>query len=190
MNYKVVVISLIRRQDRRDKITKQFNEHGIPFEFYDAIDGETLDVTQEIEDLFKGNDYDKYGIIKSNLYAANLTHLKIMNECAAQELPYFIFEDDVKILKEIDFRFEDIANMNLDAYWLTRNEPSILAYVIWPKGAIKMHDWVINTAKLDKGLDWKFLELRYKNLLNISEINDDYFYQIPGHDSDIAINGY
>ena len=44
MNYKVVVISLIRRQDRRDKITKQFNEHGIPFEFYDAIDGKTLKI--------------------------------------------------------------------------------------------------------------------------------------------------
>ena len=190
MNYKVYVISLQRRLDRREKITKEFNTNNISFEFYDAIDGDTLEITPSIETLFSGNEYDDWGIIKNNLYAANLTHLKLLKECSKQQIPYFIFEDDTEIIKDIDFSFDEIANKNLDAYWLIKNEPSILAYVVWPVGADKMYNWIMNTAKLDKGLDWKFLELRESKIFNIEEIENDYFYQKPGYDSDIAPNGY
>jgi hypothetical protein len=190
MNYKVYVISLERRKDRRSKIKKQFNKHNIEFEFYNAIDGNTLEISPSIEKLFIGNEYDDWGIIKNNLYAANLTHLKLIKECSMQSKPFFIFEDDTNIIKDIDFSFDEIANKNLDAYWLIRNEPSILSYVVWPQGAKKIYDWIINISKLDKGLDWKFLELRQSKLFNIEEIWDDYFHQIPGYDSDIAPNGY
>lgn len=179
-----------RRQDRRDKIKNLFGQNGIIFSFYDAIDGRELMVTKEIEDLFRGNEFDDFGIIKECIYGANLTHLKILKECSEQDLPFFIFEDDTQIIKSLDFYFEDISKKPLDAFWLTRNEPSILAYVVWPEGAKKMYDWIINVSKLDKGLDWKFLELRRSNLLRIEEIWDDYFYQVPGEDSDIAPNGY
>jgi hypothetical protein len=190
MEYKTFVLSLKRRIDRRLKIEELFGENNIKFSFYDSIDGRDLIITQEIENLFSGNDFDDYGIIKEAIYGANLTHLKILKECSEQELPYFIFEDDVQIIKPIDFKFEDIANKSLDAFWLTRNQPSILCYVIWPIGAKKMYDWVMNVSKLNVGLDWKFQELRTSKLLNIEEIWDDYFYQVPGYDSDIAPNGY
>lgn len=190
MDYKVYVISLERRKDRRDKIIKEFEKYNIEFEFYKAIDGNTLHITPSVESLFSGNEYDDWGIVKNNLYAANLTHLKLIKECSQQSKPFFIFEDDTEIIKDIDFSFDDIANKNLDAFWLVRNQPSILAYVVWPEGAKKMYDWVMSVAKLDKGLDWKFLELRNSKLLNIEEVWDDYFYQLPGYDSDIAPNGY
>lgn len=190
MDYKVYVISLERRKDRRDKITKEFEKHNIEFEFYNAIDGNTLQITPSVESLFSGNEYDNWGIIKNNLYAANLTHLKLIKECSHQSKPFFIFEDDTQIIKDIDFTFNEIAEKDLDAFWLVRNEPSILAYVVWPDGARKMYDWVINVVKLDRGLDWKFLELRNSKLFKIEEIWDDYFFQIPGVDSDIAPNGY
>ena len=190
MNYKVYVISLERRKDRRDKIEKEFKKHNIEFEFYNAIDGDTIQISPSLEKLFDGNEYDSWGIVKNNLYAANLTHLKLIKECSTQSKPFFIFEDDTNIIKNIDFSFDEIASKKLDAFWLVRNEPSILAYVVWPDGARKMHDWVFNTSKLDRGLDWKFLELRNSKLFNIEEISDDYFYQIPGYDSDIAPNGY
>lgn len=190
MDYKIFVISLKRRKDRREKITSQFDKYNIKFEFYDAIDGNDLVVTDYIEDLFSGNDFDDWGIIKNNIYAANLTHLKLIKECANQTLPFFIFEDDTTIIKDIDFNFSEISDKNLDAFWLTKDEPSILAYVVWPEGARKMYNWVTEVSKLDKGLDWKFLDLRNSRTLKIEEIWDNYFYQKPGFDSDIAPNGY
>jgi hypothetical protein len=190
MEYKTFVISLKRRQDRRDKILELFKKNNLKFSFYDAIDGRELIITKEIEELFSNNEFDDWGIIKECIYGANLTHLKILKECSEQELPFFIFEDDTQIIKPLDFSFENISKKNLDAFWLTRKEPSILAYVVWPIGAKKMYDWVMNVSKLDKGLDWKFLELRKSKIFNIEEIWDDYFYQVFGKDSDIAPNGY
>jgi hypothetical protein len=190
MQYKTFVISLKRRPDRRSRIKDLFDRNSIDFSFCDGIDGRELEITEDIENLFKGNDFDDFGIIKECIYGANLTHLKILKECSEQDLPFFIFEDDTQIIKPLDFSFGDISEKSLDAFWLTRNEPSILAYVVWPEGARKMYDWVINVSKLDKGLDWKFLELRRSKIFNIEEIWDDYFYQVPGKDSDIAPNGY
>jgi hypothetical protein len=190
MQYKTFVISLKRRPDRRAKIKDLFIKNNIDFSFYDGIDGKDLIVTEEIENLFQGNDFDEFGIIKECIYGANLTHLKLLKECSQQSLPYIIFEDDVQIIRPIDFKFEDIVKKQLDAFWLTRNQPSILCYIVWPDGAKKMYDWVINVSKLDKGLDWKFQDLRNLKLFKIEEIQGDYFYQIPGEDSDIAPNGY
>ena len=190
MQYKTFVISLSRRPDRREKIKDLFIIYNIDFSFYDGIDGKDLIVTKEIEDLFQGNDFDEFGIIKECIYGANLTHMALLKECSQQSLPYIIFEDDVQIIKPIDFKFEDILRKQLDAFWLTRNQPSILCYVVWPEGAKKLYDWVMDVAKLDKGLDWKFQDLRNSKLCNIEEIWDDYFYQVPGEDSDIAPNGY
>jgi hypothetical protein len=190
MDYKIFVISLKRRQDRRKKISELFEKNNLKFSFYDAIDGRDLIVTDEIEELFLNNEFEEWGIIKECIYGANLTHLEILKKCSEQTSAYFIFEDDVQIIKDIDFSFEDISNKQLDAFWLTKNQPSILCYVVWPEGAKKMYDWVVNVSKLDKGLDWKFQELRESNLLKIEEIYDDYFHQVPGEDSDIAPNGY
>jgi hypothetical protein len=190
MQYKTFVISLKRRPDRRAKIKDLFIKNNIDFSFYDGIDGKDLIVTEEIENLFQGNDFDEFGIIKECIYGANLTHLKLLKECSQQSLPYIIFEDDVQIIRPIDFKFEDIVKKQLDAFWLTRNQPSILCYIVWPDGAKKMYDWAINVSKLDKGLDWKFQDLRNLKLFKIEEIQGDYFYQIPGEDSDIAPNGY
>jgi hypothetical protein len=190
MQYKTFVISLKRRPDRRAKIKDLFIKNNIDFSFYDGIDGKDLIVTKEIENLFHGNDFDEFRIIKECIYGANLTHLKLLKECSQQSLPYIIFEDDVQIIRPIDFKFEDIVKKQLDAFWLTRNQPSILCYIVWPEGAKKMYDWVINVSKLDKGLDWKFQDLRNLKLFKIEEIQGDYFYQIPGEDSDIAPNGY
>ena len=52
MDYKIFVISLKRRQDRRKKISELFEKNNLKFSFYDAIDGRDLIVTDEIEELF------------------------------------------------------------------------------------------------------------------------------------------
>lgn len=190
MLYKTFVISLKRRQDRREKISELFEKNNLKFSFYDAIDGRDLIVTDEIEELFLNNEFEDWGIIKECIYGNTLTHLKLLKECSEQNLPYFIFEDDVKIKKNINFTFESIVEKQLDAFWLIDLEPSSLAYVVWPEGAKKIHDWIMNVGKADKGMDWKLLEIKNTNLLYSDKIWDEYFYQVPGEDSDIAPNGY
>ena len=190
MLYKTFVISLKRRPDRRAKIKDLFIKNNLKFSFYDAIDGRDLIVTDEIEELFLNNEFEEWGIIKECIYGNTLTHLNLLKECSEQNLPYFIFEDDVKIKKDINFTFESIVEKQLDAFWLIDLEPSSLAYVVWPEGAKKIHDWMMNVGKADKGMDWKLLEIKNTNLLNSDKIWDEYFYQVPGEDSDIAPNGY
>ena len=94
MDYKIFVISLKRRQDRREKISELFEKNNLKFSFYDAIDGRDLIVTDEIEELFLNNEFEEWGIIKECIYGNTLTHLNLLKECSEQNLPYFIFEDD------------------------------------------------------------------------------------------------
>lgn len=190
MNYKIFVISLKRRKDRREKISELFKKYNLTFSFFDAIDGRDLIITDEVNDFFSNNEFEQWGIIKECIYGNTLSHLNLLKECSQQNLPYFIFEDDVKIKKDIDFTFESIAEKHLDAFWLIDLEPSSLAYVIWPQGAKKMYDWMVNIGKGDKGMDWKLLEIKNSNILKSEKIWDEYFYQVPGEDSDIAPNGY
>ena len=135
--YKVKVISLLRRQDRREKITNMFQH--IPFEFVDALDGQDYKLTAYDKKMIEGNDYEKHNIHIPSLVCANYTHLNLLDECSKQDLPYFIFEDDVFLNKEHkapDNLFETIASVNdLDAFWLITDTPSIAAYVVWPSGA-------------------------------------------------------
>lgn len=184
------VISLTRRQDRRDRITQAFHAHSIPFQFWDAIDGQTLEVTPEIEWRFRGNDFLEWGIIPANCYAANLTHLQLLQNCVSENCPYILFEDDTQVLQPIDFDWEELlARTDLDIYWLCRQEPTILCYIVWPHGARKILDYLA-TIPLNQGLDWKFLRMREQGLVNWDVVPKEYFHQVPGEDSDIAPGGY
>ena len=186
--YKVKVISLKRRQDRREKITNMFQH--IPFEFVDALDGQDYKLTAYDKKMIEGNDYEKHNIHIPSLVCANYTHLNLLDECSKQDLPYFIFEDDVFLNKEHkapDNLFETIASVNdLDAFWLITDTPSIAAYVVWPSGAKIMKNHIIRKAKLKRGLDWSFWDLRKSTKLRGDQLKISYFDTKPGVDSDIT----
>lgn len=182
--YKIKVISLKRRQDRRKKFSYMFRH--IDFEYVDGLDGRTYNITDFDKKFIEGNDYQKYGIHIPSLLAANWTHLNLLEECANQSLPYIILEDDAKLTRDLDLDFNKISEKQLDIFWLMKDEPSILAYMVWPSGAKKIRDYVFNEAKLDKGLDWKLYDLKKLNRLVGEEPEYSYFYQIPGEDSDIT----
>ena len=55
--YKVKVISLERRQDRRRKMVNMFQH--IPFEFVNALDGQEYKLTAYDKKMIKGNEYEK-----------------------------------------------------------------------------------------------------------------------------------
>ena len=86
--YKVKVISLKKRQDRRKKIAHMLQQ--IDFEFVDALDGQEYKLTKFDKEFIKGNDYKKYDIHIPSLVCANYMHLNLLAECAKQDKPYFI----------------------------------------------------------------------------------------------------
>tara|TARA_Y100000589_G_C27068205_1_gene594228 strand:- start:410 stop:1018 length:609 start_codon:yes stop_codon:yes gene_type:complete len=188
--YKIKCISLPRREDRRIKMKHMFGKHD--FEFVDAIDGKDYKLTKFDKEFIKGNDYKKHGIHIPSLVCANYMHLNLLDECANQpwelrDVPYFIFEDDVKLEKPLPFSFEEIAaKKDLHYFWLIKEEPSIAAYVVWPDGAKIMRDYIINEVKLKKGLDWSFFDLRKTDKLVGEQVEDSYFTTVPGEDSDIT----
>ena len=185
--YKVKVISLKRRQDRRDKITHMFQQ--IDFDFVDALDGKDYQLTDYDKKLIKGNEYKKYGIHIPSLICANYTHLNLIEECSKQEKPFFIFEDDVFLTDEKapDLYFETLALVNdLDAFWLIPNTPTIAAYVIYPEGAKKIIKDFERNNELKQGLDWKFWNLRESGKLLVDQAKIAYFGHNPGEDSDIT----
>ena len=96
--YKVKVISLKRREDRRVHMAHMFQH--INFDFVDALDGQTYDLTEFDKEFIEGNDYEKHGIHIPSLVCANYTHLNLLDECSKQDQPYFIFEDDTEQLQD------------------------------------------------------------------------------------------
>ena len=167
--YKVKVISLARRQDRRDKFTETFSKL-FPFEYVDAIDGREYNLTDYDKEFIEGNDYEDYGIHIPSLVAANYTHLNLLQECSEGDIPFVILEDDAKLVDKFDLDFEKLSKKSLDVYWLMPNEPSILAYMIWPSGAQKLLDRIFNEYKLSVGLDWSFFDIRNEGNLIQEEI--------------------
>lgn len=185
--YKVKVISLKRRQDRRKKISYMLQQ--IDFDFVDGLDGQKYKLTKFDKEFIKGNDYKKHGIHIPSLVCANYTHLNLLAECAEQDKPYFIFEDDIELTdaKTPDLYFETLASVeDLDTFWLIPNEPSIAAYIVWPEGAKKMIDYVNNIAKLKRGLDWAFWDIRKKKNFRADQAKEAYFKHDPGKNSDIT----
>lgn len=186
--YKVKVISLKRRQDRRKKISHMFQH--VPFEFVDAIDGKEYKLTKFDKEFIKGNDYEKWGIHIPSLVCAQYMHLNLLDECSKQNLPFIIFEDDISLNADEtapENYFEILSKVNdLDAFWFIQNEPSVAAYMVWPEGAKKMIDYVNNVSKLRRGLDWAFWDLRKSKDFRGDQVKDSYFEHKPGEDSDIT----
>jgi len=92
-NFKIIVISLSFRKDRREFITNQFAELNIPFEFFNAFHGETektrfQHVVQFSENSIKYLSPGSIGCIASNI--------AIWKELSTSHFDAFlIFEDDV-----------------------------------------------------------------------------------------------
>ena len=147
-------------------------------------------MTEFDKEFVKGNDYEKWGVHIPSMVCAQYMHLNLLEECANQELPYFIFEDDVLLNKDEkapDLYFEALASVeDLDAFWFVPNEPSVAAYIVWPEGAKKMIDYVNNVTKLRRGLDWAFWDLRKNKEFRADQANISYFIHNPGEDSDIT----
>jgi len=186
--YKVKVITQVKSIERRVKLQNQQFFKDIPFDYVIGINGQEYELTEFDMNLIKGNDYEKWGVHIPSMVCAQYMHLNLLEECAEQHLPYFIFEDDAEQLQDFPEELVNrIANRsNIDYYWLMPDEPSILAYVIWPKGARKIVDHIINKVGLSRGLDWEIFDMRKNVILRGDQLKSSYFDQTPGFNSDIT----
>lgn len=186
LKYKVKVLSLKRKKDRHEKVKKVLE--GIDFEFHWGIDGKNYKLTEWDKEWVYGNTYKDYGIHIPSIVATMHSHNNILKDCIKDGVPYFVFEDDVKLLKPIDFSFDEIAKKDLDCFWLMPNQPSILAYVVWPSGAKKLIEYTNKKGGLQYGFDYQWHWAKYKQeFIKSEQLSSKYFYQISGdEDSDIT----
>lgn len=91
----IICLNLERRPDRKEVMKQQFDNLGLEYTFFNAVDGKNVKPTQDIIELFKNNDFgSKVGFI-----GCALSH-KILweNLLAEQEKDYYIIlEDDATL---------------------------------------------------------------------------------------------
>jgi len=100
---KVYVISLPKRQDRRERVNRLLN--GIDFEFIDAIDGyKDIDIqelieTEELSTEFK----DPVGLITKGIVGCALSHKKAWKRFidSEKDISAVFFEDDFTMTSDI-----------------------------------------------------------------------------------------
>ena len=99
MTYKIIVINLKHRTDRKQNVLNEFKKYGFDtsenIQFFDAIYGKELSLNLEIVNLFNGNDFgNRKGVI-----GCALSHYELwLNLLKEKETDYYlIFEDDFQL---------------------------------------------------------------------------------------------
>jgi hypothetical protein len=185
MSYKIKVLSLKRRNDRRELFDSRFSD--FQYEYFYGLDGKNYTLSEYDTNWIDGNIYAHYKIHIPSLVCANKSHILMLKQCISDNIPYIIFEDDTEIIKPIDFKFEDIVKKDLDVFWLMPKQSSILCYMVWPTGAKKLIKCVDKKGGLIKGLDDMWHIIKDTGYLREESLSDEYFTQRMGApDSDIT----
>ena len=131
-NIHIKVVNLERRPDRKQNTKKELNNNGFndtDFVFFKAIDGKEVVPTQELKQLFDGNNFNNMkGVI-----GCALSHLKIWKELIADKVNnyYVILEDDTTLVegcKEIlnkltnEFQSKDLIMLGYHMWENARNQ--------------------------------------------------------------------
>ncbi len=134
MNYKSLVVNLAHRNDRREYIMKLFKENNInEYEFYNAVNGKTIDLTLEIKNTFKGNDFSN----RKGFIGCALSHYYIWMDLVKDDKNdfYIIYEDDITLCDNYSFYLDQCINKMND------NKDLDLLYIGFHKyDSIKWYD--------------------------------------------------
>ena len=176
--FEIKVVNLERRPDRKEQTILKFKEQGIiDYKFIEAVDGQKLDVSVDIIELFKGNDYGS----RKGFIGCALTHYNLWKKLLdSTDEYYFIMEDDVQMdpkflemIKSIDYSKYDILFLGYSMFSSVRekvevnNEFSIgrlsmgqyiggtFAYSINRAGAKKMLNYIEKNG-IKHGIDYLF----------------------------------
>lgn len=105
----IKIINLKRREDRKENMIKKLQEANISnYEFIEAVDGQKLEATKNLEKLFRNNDFgSRRGVI-----GAALSHYNLWKELIEDDEYnyYIIMEDDINFCKDFKEKFNKIKN--------------------------------------------------------------------------------
>ena len=103
-----------------------------------------------------------------------MPHIDLLKLCIKENIPYIIFEDDIEIIKSIDFKFEDIVKKDLDVFWLIFKKNLQFSIYSLAEGKKLIESQLDKVGGLSKGLDWKWNQLKNTDFLRQEEISDKY----------------
>ena len=176
--FEIKVVNLERRQDRKEQTILKFKERGIiDYKFIEAVDGQKLDVSVDIIELFKGNDYGS----RKGFIGCALTHYNLWKKLLdSTDEYYFIMEDDVQMdpkfsemIKSIDYSKYDILFLGYSMFSSVREKVEVnnefligrlsmgqyiggtFAYSINRAGAKKMLNYIEKNG-IKHGIDYLF----------------------------------
>lgn len=157
MNYEVKVLSLKRRQDRREYISKLIGEK-YPFSFFDALDGKLQETSN---DFFKESDYDLWNVDPNCVRAVALSNMLIWEECLKQQKNICVFEDDIDLINNKVLNLGELFQKDFDVFFLnniTQWFPNCYCYLIKPKGAEKLIEYFKQNG-FKRSVDWELVSL-------------------------------
>ena len=101
----IKIVNLKRRPDRKERTRKTLVGAGITeFEFIEAVDGRELKPTQELKNLFYGNDFNN----RRSFFGFSLGHFnlwkRLINDTTTDY--YVILEDDITLTHNFKLKFE------------------------------------------------------------------------------------
>lgn len=103
------VVNLLRRTDRREAMELEFEKASIfegEYEFFEAVDGKELILTDEINSLFLGNDFGS----RKGVIGCALSHYALWKQLVASDSEYYtIFEDDIKLSNGFKAKWEEAS---------------------------------------------------------------------------------
>lgn len=91
----LICINLKRREDRKINMVHQFSTLDIKYKIFEAIDGNNLEPTKELIQLFKNNDFGT----RKGIVGSALSHKKIWEQLVEDKYKkyYIIIEDDCEL---------------------------------------------------------------------------------------------
>jgi GR25 family glycosyltransferase involved in LPS biosynthesis/SAM-dependent methyltransferase/tetratricopeptide (TPR) repeat protein len=111
------IVNLLRRTDRKEAMEVEFEKAGLDedYEFFEAVDGKDLVLTDEINTLFLGNDFGS----RKGVIGCALSHYALWKQLVASESEYYtIFEDDVKLSDKFKAKWEEACKSESDITFL------------------------------------------------------------------------
>jgi GR25 family glycosyltransferase involved in LPS biosynthesis len=107
--YTIKVINLTRRPDRKNNMINQLvNKKIINYDFFEAIDGNTVEPNFIIKNLFKNNDFD----YRKGIIGCALSHYTLWNNLIKDnEYSYYVvLEDDAKLVDNFKILLDKCIN--------------------------------------------------------------------------------
>ena len=188
MNYKIIIVNLKDRIDRKNNITHLFKDTNFNIYFFEAIHGNKTDLSLEIKNIFNGNDFSS----RKGFIGCALSHYNIWLQLIEDNDNdfYIIFEDDITLCNNFEFYLNEniqytINNINtLDILFtgFTKNK-NLVDYDNWNNDEIHFLPFSRNLYSIGGTFGYIITKNGAIKIINSVETNGikhgiDYFIKI------------